>query len=68
MSTHRTSRPAQTSHRSPATQLIAGRLLLACGITSSVLYLFTDLLGGLRYPGYSFVSQAISELSARVAP
>lgn len=42
--------------------------LLWCGILSSVLYLATDILGGLRYKGYSFTSQAISELMAIGAP
>jgi hypothetical membrane protein len=42
--------------------------LLACGVLSSLLYLATDVLGGLRYPGYSFTSQAISELMAVGAP
>jgi hypothetical membrane protein len=44
------------------------RALLACGILSSLLYLATDILGGLRYEGYSFVNQAISELGAIGAP
>ena len=43
-------------------------VLLACGIVSSILYVATDILGGLRYPGYSFTSQAISELMAIGAP
>ena len=42
--------------------------LLIAGVFSSVLYVFTDIAGGLRYPGYSFTSQAISELMARGAP
>lgn len=44
------------------------RALLMSGIISSLLYLATDLLGGLRYEGYSFASQAISELGAIGAP
>jgi len=44
------------------------RLLLASGVLSSMLYVFTDVVGGLRYPGYSFTSQAISELGAIGAP
>jgi hypothetical membrane protein len=43
-------------------------ILLACGILSSLLYVATDVLGGLRYEGYSFTSQAISELMAIGAP
>jgi len=44
------------------------RILLACGILSSVLYVATDVLGGLSYPGYSFNAQAVSELGAIGAP
>jgi hypothetical membrane protein len=44
------------------------QVLLACGILSPALYVATDILGGLRYDGYSFTSQAISELMARGAP
>ena len=39
-------------------------VLLICGLISSVLYIATDIAGGLSYPGYSFTSQAISELMA----
>jgi hypothetical membrane protein len=47
---------------------IVRRALLVCGILSSLLYVATDVLGGMRYEGYSFTSQAISELMARGAP
>ena len=47
---------------------IIRRVMLWCGALSSLLYAATDLLGGLRYPGYSFTSQAISELAAIGAP
>ena len=47
---------------------IARQALLACGILSSLLYVATDAVGGLRYPGYSFNSQAVSELMAVGAP
>jgi hypothetical protein len=42
--------------------------LLLCGIASSLLYAATDLLGGTRYPGYSFSAQMVSELMAVGAP
>src|SRR5687767_8544534 len=42
--------------------------LLVCGILSSLLYVVTDILGGLRYDGYNFSSQAISELMAVGSP
>lgn len=43
-------------------------LLLVCGIISPILYFGTDMFAGLTYPGYSFTSQAISELFAIGAP
>jgi hypothetical membrane protein len=42
--------------------------LLVCGVLSSLLYVATDVLGGMRYDGYSFTSQAVSELMATGAP
>jgi CubicO group peptidase (beta-lactamase class C family)/hypothetical membrane protein len=42
--------------------------LLVFGIVSSVLYALTDVIGGVSYTGYSFSSQAISELMAVGAP
>lgn len=47
---------------------LAREALLICGILSSLLYVATDLIGGRRYEGYSFTSQAISELMATGAP
>lgn len=47
---------------------MVGEALLVCGIVSSLLYVSTDILGGLRYAGYSFSSQTISELGAIGAP
>jgi hypothetical membrane protein len=44
------------------------QLLLGCGVLSSLLYVVTDVIGGLSYEGYSFTSQAISELMAVGAP
>src|SRR5688572_2447443 len=43
-------------------------LLLLAGVMSSVVYITADILCGLRYPGYSFTDQVISELSAIGAP
>jgi hypothetical membrane protein len=54
-------------HR-PRTSDVARRALLACGVVSSLLYATIDLLAGLRYEGYSFYSQTISELGAIGAP
>jgi hypothetical protein len=44
------------------------KILLGCGIVSSVLYVVTDVLGTLRYPGYSYADQWFSELTAQGAP
>ena len=42
--------------------------LLSAGALSSLLYVAADVLGGRRYPGYDFTSQAVSELMAIGAP
>ena len=44
------------------------KFLLVCGILSSLLYVGTDILGGMLWEGYSFTNQAISELAAVGAP
>lgn len=44
------------------------KALLICGIVSSVLYVGTDILASMLYPGYSYVSQMVSELGAIGAP
>src|SRR5215207_3652181 len=44
------------------------KILLGCGIVSSVLYVITDVLGALRYPGYRYTEQQFSELTAAGSP
>ncbi len=45
------------------------KILLVCGIFSSVLYIGSDILAAtMLYPGYSYTSQQVSELSAIGAP
>jgi len=44
------------------------KLLVGCGIVSSVLYFVGDGLGTLRYPGYSYADQEFSELTAQGSP
>jgi hypothetical protein len=44
------------------------RILLGCGIVSSVLYIAVDVLGTLRYPGYRYTEQQFSELTAWGSP
>jgi len=69
MAPHLRERPARVT---PEVQgqgaRVLTQLLLISGAFSSLLYIATDIFGGLRYPGYSFTSQAISELAAKGAP
>ena len=44
------------------------KVLLVCGIVSSLLYVATTILGARRWRGYSSTSQTVSELSAIDAP
>jgi hypothetical protein len=44
------------------------KILLICGIVSSVWYVVTDVIGTLRYPGYGYADQWFSELTAEGAP
>ena len=39
-----------------------------CGILAALVYVVADVLASLRYPGYDFVSQGVSELMAVGAP
>lgn len=45
-----------------------GKVLLGSGIVASVWWVAMDVAGSLRYPGYSYVDQTVSELSADGAP
>lgn len=44
------------------------KVLLICGNLASIIYVATDILAGTLYAGYSFTSQAVSELFAIGAP
>lgn len=44
------------------------KVLLACGILSSLIYAAMNILGAMRWEGYSSASQTVSELSAIGAP
>lgn len=45
------------------------KILLVCGVLSSLLYVATDVLAAILYGGdHSFTSRAVSELMARGAP
>lgn len=47
---------------------IVQNVLLLAGVLAAIVYLTADILCGLRYPGYSFTNQVVSELSAIGAP
>jgi CubicO group peptidase (beta-lactamase class C family) len=47
---------------------MARKVLLSCGVLSSLLYVSMNVLAAMRYEGYRSASQTISELSAIDAP
>ena len=47
---------------------MARKVLLLCGILSSLLYVATDVLASWQYAGYSYIDQNYSELLATGAP
>jgi hypothetical protein len=49
-------------------QNTARKILLICGILSSLLYVTADVLAAMKWEGYSYINQAVSELSAIGAP
>ncbi|HEV8214843.1 MAG TPA: DUF998 domain-containing protein [Gemmatimonadaceae bacterium] len=65
--------PQTTAAAAPSPATVRGRTrlqdnLLICGILAAFAYVVTDVLGALRYPGYDFTSQGVSELMAVGAP
>lgn len=44
------------------------RALLVCGIIASLIYVGSDIVAGMSWEGYSFASQAVSELRGIGAP
>lgn len=44
------------------------KFLMICGILAPVVYILTVILGGAIRPGYSHISQAVSDLIATEAP
>lgn len=62
----RTSRPTRRDNL--GSRWRARTALLACGIAASLVYVAANVLGALRWEGYSSTSQAVSELSAIGAP
>src|SRR5688572_26737188 len=44
------------------------KVLLLCGIFSSLVYIAADIVAARRYPGYIYTAQTVSEFSAIGAP
>lgn len=44
------------------------KILLLCGILASLLYVGSDILAAMRWEGYSYTAQSVSELRALGAP
>lgn len=57
----------QAGKEPPALKMVR-KVLLICGILSSVLYIGTDILAVMRWEAYSYTSQSVSELMAIEAP
>jgi hypothetical protein len=53
---------------SPTRLKTVQKILLVCGILSSLLYVATDIFAALQYKGYSYAAQGVSELNAVGAP
>jgi hypothetical protein len=47
---------------------MARKVLLICGILASLLYVGSDILAAMRWEGYSYTAQSVSELRAIGAP
>jgi len=45
-----------------------GRWALVCGVLSVVFYFLHDCFGAVNYPGYNWMTQAVSDLTAVDAP
>ena len=55
-------------HMTWPARLTARTVLLGCGVAATAWWVAMDVVGSLRYPGYSYADQTISELSAEGAP
>jgi hypothetical protein len=59
--------PESTGNALPGSKALRD-ILLACGVLSSLAYIAANVLGAVRWEGFSSTSQSISELSALGAP
>ena len=58
----------QSPRRARPRPVTITKVLLVGGVVAPVWWVIMDVVGSLRYPGYSYVDQTISELSAQGAP
>jgi len=56
-----------SASRLPGEQVLL-KVLLACGVTSSLVYAATDILASMRWQGYDWTSRMVSDLFAVSAP
>ena len=59
---------SQSLRRTVERHSTARKILLGCGVVASAWWVSIDVVASLRYPGYSYTDQIISELSAEGAP
>ena len=64
---HGPDRPVADTSTTPYSRTI-GKLLLVCGILAPLLYVGSDILAAIRWEGYSYTAQSVSELRAIGAP
>lgn len=64
----RSSLPRDRMSSSASRRRIAQIALITCGVLSSALYIGLNIAAPARYPGYDWISQTVSELSAIGAP
>ncbi|HEX9136394.1 MAG TPA: DUF998 domain-containing protein [Nitrospirota bacterium] len=57
----------QSEYKQPALTMTR-KVLLLCGILASLLYVGSDILASMRWEGYSYTAQSVSELRALGAP
>lgn len=54
----------QTLRRTITIHPVLSKVLLGCGVVSSIVYVASDVIAALRYPGYHYIDQVVSELMA----
>jgi hypothetical protein len=57
-----------TSDKNHAAREVVRKTLIVCGMLSSLIYVFMNVITAMHYPGYNVLDQTVSELSAIDAP